>query len=212
MSRRVASVELVLLLTACRAVAPVAPSLPNHAPSAKIVAPGIGPEGTPIRFSAEASGDSDGDSLTYTWLFGDGIEIKAAEVAINHSYRNNGTYSVTLIVQDARGGADTAQATITVANVAPQLSVFRASRDTVPAGALFDVEIRYADPGVDDSVTAWFWVSHAGSSEGAILETQGVRHLQLSQPGTYTLSVLLQDNDGASTYRQVDIVVSAPPN
>jgi hypothetical protein len=59
----------------------------------------------PISMSAAASSDPDGDVLRYEWAFGDGSN--ASGVAVTHAYANPGTFTVRLIVTDARGLADT---------------------------------------------------------------------------------------------------------
>lgn len=54
-------------------------------------------------FDASNSTDPDGDELTFTWDFGDGTSQKDA--VVNHTYKKNGQYKVTVTVDD---GSDTA--------------------------------------------------------------------------------------------------------
>ena len=77
-----------------------------------------GLEGSTIAFAGGAS-DPDGDAIvSYAWYFGDGGT--AAGQAVTHTYRDNGSYTVTLVVTDARGArSEPSTATVTVANVAP---------------------------------------------------------------------------------------------
>lgn len=49
-------------------------------------------------FNASASTDPDGDSLTYTWDFGDGTQASGA--VTHHTYSKSGSYNVTLTVDD----------------------------------------------------------------------------------------------------------------
>ncbi len=74
-------------------------------------------------FSASAN-DADGDSLTYTWNFGDGSATVAGInlTDVSHTYAD-GQYSVTLTVADGYNGSDTATHQVTVTNVAPTLSI-----------------------------------------------------------------------------------------
>jgi PKD domain len=67
---------------------------------------------TTVSYAASAT-DADGDSLTYTWDFGDGTSATGAEVV--HTYRNVfGLRSTRLTVSDARGGSasDTRHVTV----------------------------------------------------------------------------------------------------
>ena len=75
-------------------------------------------EGTAVFFNGSGSTDPDGDPLTYAWTFGDGGT--ATGVGPVHKYLDNGTYTVTLTVDDGFGGKSTAMpATVVVRNVAP---------------------------------------------------------------------------------------------
>jgi PKD repeat protein len=53
------------------------------------------------KFDASASSDADGDSLKYTWDFGDGTTAEGARVS--HTYEKAGTYKVLLKVDDGSG-------------------------------------------------------------------------------------------------------------
>jgi hypothetical protein len=67
-----------------------------------------------IRFSAEESTDteSDIDSLTYLWDFGDGTTGEG--IIVDHSYTTKGEYNVLLVINDTDGAIDTAQCRILI--------------------------------------------------------------------------------------------------
>jgi len=173
---------------------------------------GIGREGSPIPFDANSSSDPEGDTLHFSWSFGDGATYNTDARAIDHRYRNNGSYPLQLIVSDQHGLADTASMTFIVANVEPIITVFDYP-DTVVAGRPVQIDIEYADPGVDDTVTVTFCI---GSSGGGVCTSPiepGIVTTPFYTPGEYTLSLIAEDNDGAMVYRPGDhplIVIPAP--
>ncbi len=73
-----------------------------------------------VNFSGGQSSDSDGDTLTYSWNFGDGSPT-ASGVTTSHTYSTPGVFTSTLTVSDGRGGTNSAsrQITVTGQNTAP---------------------------------------------------------------------------------------------
>jgi PKD repeat protein len=71
---------------------------PNTAPMAELSGPTSGLVGTSLTFSAEDSGDTEDDELTFTWSFGDGTASTGVEAT--HSFTAAGTYTVAVTVSD----------------------------------------------------------------------------------------------------------------
>ena len=67
-----------------------------------------------VAFNGSASSDPDGQSLTYSWEFGDGATATGENVT--HSYSSNGSYLANLTVTDPDTNTDTANLTLTVEN------------------------------------------------------------------------------------------------
>ncbi len=67
-------------------------------------------------FKGETSSDPDGDTLTYSWDFGDTSALVTTQNA-SRTYTTGGSKTVTLTVNDGKGGTDTD--TVTVNPVAP---------------------------------------------------------------------------------------------
>ncbi|HUG68295.1 MAG TPA: S8 family serine peptidase [Pirellulaceae bacterium] len=88
----------------------------NNPPVANAGGSYSGTEDSAIIFSAIAS-DPDGDSLTYTWDFGDGNSLTTESSSVSHTYLWGSTFEVTLTVSDGKGGTATDTATATVAEV-----------------------------------------------------------------------------------------------
>lgn len=91
---------------------------PNQAPVADAGGPYSGTAGSAIAFDGTASSDPDGDTpLTYSWDFGDGATGTGATTA--HTYSSSGTFTVTLVVTDARGTSGEPATTSAVITEAP---------------------------------------------------------------------------------------------
>lgn len=106
------------------AVAAASGAKPNTPPSAGGITISSDSPGTPIagvstvHFTATAN-DPDGDTLTFTWNFGDGGSATGS--AVDHVYQNPSAvgqpWHVALTVDDGHGGTVTASTTVAVATL-----------------------------------------------------------------------------------------------
>ncbi|MDX6302116.1 MAG: hypothetical protein QOF53_3330 [Nocardioidaceae bacterium] len=88
----------------------------NHPPTA--VAGTARCDALTCSFDAAGSGDQDGDSLSYTWDFGDGTPPDTT-VAPSHTFAGAGTRTVTLVVDDGHGATSTDTLQVTTTEPAP---------------------------------------------------------------------------------------------
>ncbi len=82
--------------------------------------------GLTCRFDAGVSSDIDGTIVDYLWSLGDYNVVGTIGNALEHTYRQAGTYQVTLkVTDDDKANATTEPRTVTVTNVAPTASFTR---------------------------------------------------------------------------------------
>jgi serine protease len=98
------------------------PTPSNTQPIADAGGPYTGTEDVAITFDGSASSDSDGDTLTYTWSFGDGST--ASGVSPSHIYTNDGTYAITLIVNDGIMDSQPSGTTATISSANNPSSIY----------------------------------------------------------------------------------------
>ncbi|HEX4935782.1 MAG TPA: PKD domain-containing protein, partial [Gemmatimonadaceae bacterium] len=175
-------------------------------PVAALDGPYGGFEGASVSMSGAGSSDPDGDPLTYTWSFGDGSFGSGATPS--HTYADNGSYTVQLVVTDVRGLADTVTTTATIANVAPTVAAF--SGASILPGEVYGATGSFSDPGAD-SWTAT--VDYGDGGVGQPLTLAGtsfsLSHRYLAA-GSYTVTVAVTDDDGATAMQTATVVVLTP--
>jgi PKD repeat protein len=152
----------------------------------------------PVLFSGAGSYDPDGDALTYTWDFGDGIVEEGSEVS--HSY-GTGTYTLTLTVSDGQESAvDTATVSVR-ANTAP---VAVAGADRV---AFVNELVSFDGAGSYDAegeIKLYQWEYGDGAGD---LSSRSDAYHRYSVPGTYivTLTAIDRHYTGATDTLTVEV-------
>ena len=188
------------------------PNAVNHPPTASAGGPYSGSEAAAVSFDASGSSDQDRDALTYAWSFGDGST--GTGVRPSHAYADNGAYTVTLTVTDARGaGSAAVTTTATIANAAPTVNA--GSNQTATVGAAFSLSVAFTDPGVNDAPwaysIAWGDSSAAATGSTTSQSTPIAATHTYSAPGTDTVRVTVTDKDGAPGAGLL-VVTVAPTN
>jgi len=148
------------------------------------------PTGTPIYFNASSSYDPDGTVVSYFWTFGDGTI--GTGVTITHSYGDNGTYVVTLIVTDDDGATATANATKTILNQAPTASFTESAETEYTNEIIYFNASASHDP--DGSIISYYWNFGDGTNTTGV----NVQH-SYAENGSYLVTLTVTDNDGASS-------------
>jgi len=161
--------------------------------------------GEVIHFDASGSSDPDGVVVSYFWAFGDGTN--ATGVTVDHSYADNGNYTVTLTVTDDDGATDTADSIKHVLN-RPPVAIFTESAETVETGEViyFNASLSY-DP--DGFIVNYTW----NFSDGVVttVDVPTITH-SYADDGTYTVTLTVTDDDGATdTTTSNKTVLNRPP-
>ena len=176
----------------------------NTPPVADANGPYSGTVGSPVSFDGSGSTDPDGTIPAYQWDFGDGDT--GAGVSPSHSYAAAGTYTVSLTVTD-NDGASSAPATTTatiepVANEPPVADPNGPYSGTTGSPVLFD-GTGSSDP--DGTIVAYDWDFGDGNTG-----TGDTPSHSYAADGTYTVSLTVTDNDGASDTATTTAAISAP--
>ncbi len=164
-----------------------------------------GAAGEPLAFNAMASQDPDGRLIRYAWDFGDGHQAEGAEV--EHSYRDPGSYLVTLRVRDDSGTAsETSSAQLEVVVNHPPIADAGPDQRVTASEARFDGRASH-DP--DGRLVAWQW----DFGDGALGQGPNPSHVYAA-PGSYTVVLTVTDDSGtasASAQDRMRLVVNAKP-
>jgi len=113
---------------------PQPPPAANAAPVAAFNSAGTAVAGTAVVFDAGGSRDADGDALTYSWSFGNGVRGGGRNIA--HVFDTAGSYTVRLTVDDGRGASASVERSVAVspgpaaAGSVSTLAVVRDARGT----------------------------------------------------------------------------------
>ena len=173
----------------------------NRPPVADAGGPYAGDAARTITFSGAASGDPDGDPLTYAWNFGDGTSGSGA--VVRRSYSTPGNYTATLTVADARGAAASATAAVTVRPIN--------QRPTAIVGGPYSGEAGVAvafsgagstDPDKDPLTHTWSF-GDGGAGSGATL-SHG-----FAAPGIYTVTLTVNDGRGGTHSASAQAAIAA---
>jgi len=172
-------------------------------PVANASGPYYGVAADTISFDSSSSFDADGNITAYNWEFGDGINSTDANPT--HVYALKGNYTVTLTVLDNNNA--TAVYTTWI-EVAPRPPVAEANG---PYSGLTGTPIPFSSAGsndVDGSIVEFRW--SFGDDSGSSLE-ENPSHTY-SDPGTYTVSLMVTDEDGLTHTDTATCSVELPPN
>ncbi len=170
----------------------------NHPPVAD-AGPDIETDSLFVTFDGSASSDADGDTLAFTWDFGDGSAPAVGRV-VTHSYPRSGIFPVSLTVDDGTGlGNATAVASMRVLINTPPVAVAGGNRDVCSGDTVLFDGSASLDP--DGGLLRYAW--DFGDGTHSELVNPGKI---FPNPGVYETSLTVRDDSGMRTGRHTDRV------
>jgi hypothetical protein len=144
-------------------------------------------------------------------------------IPLNHVYRDNGSFTISVEVQDNSFASATAAATLVVDNVAPTVADLP-MLNAINEGQQVNFTVNFTDPGVNDTQSPFSkatinWGDGASQTMNVFANNGSgsffVNHNYADNPaggGAFTISVTVTDKDGgASAAKTTQIVVNNQP-
>ena len=187
----------------------VAP-LPQNQPPVAVFVPAVNNLSAGV--NASQSTDPDGTITSYAWNFGEPASASnsASGVSAAHTYAAAGSYTVTLTVTDNAGATAASQQQVTVnvpANVSPM-----ASFAAVPNALLVAFD-GAASLDADGSIASYAWnfgEPSSGAANTAVSATSSTATHAYAAAGSFTATLTVTDNQGATGIKQLSVTVSPP--
>jgi hypothetical protein len=149
--------------------------------------------------------DADGDKLDFTWACTGGKFSGAGPIIIWQAPPNYGTYTITVTVEDSKGGSAQASLPVTVgANQSPAISELVANPSGILYGGSTTLTCMATDP--DGDVVRYSWSASEGSITGV---GNRVTWIAPNKGGNYNITVILSDGKGGETKGNIMVTVSA---
>jgi hypothetical protein len=149
--------------------------------------------------------DADGDKLDFKWACTGGKFSGAGPIIIWQAPPNYGTYTITVTVEDSKGGSAQASLPVTVgANQSPAISELVANPSGILYGGSTTLTCMATDP--DGDVVRYSWSASEGSITGV---GNRVTWIAPNKGGNFNITVILSDGKGGETKGNVMVTVSA---
>jgi hypothetical protein len=162
----------------------------NRLPTADAGGPHRGYEGEPIELRGSGV-DPDGDPLAYIWDLDYDSTFETPGQVVTNTWPDDGVFTVTLRVDDGRGGFDTDDATVTVQNMAPTI-ISTGGPYTATVGIARTLVATATDVPADTLTYDWDLDDDGFFDDG----TGSVVTYTWATTGIYTVTLRVDDGDG----------------
>ena len=170
-----------------------------------------------IEFDASSSTDTenDMDTLEYKWDFGDGEESEWKDDPVGtHSYSQRGYYTVTVRLKDNDGAGDTDSMDIEIRNNRPTAVINDFQDEYYEGDVILLIGTNSTDTPGDIASLQYYWDLDTNTDEdndGAPDNDHdikgGLEEFPYVNNGTYHISLIVEDNDGASDIAEAMIYI-----
>ena len=170
----------------------------NKPPECSIMAtPSSGKMPLDVNFNFNLN-DPENASMRWEMDFGDGFTGEGNTSEVFHTYREEGTYTATLVVYDPWNANATCSAKINVQHNEKPTALFSYS----PSEIKEDEEVSFMESSTDPDggVMGWMW----NFGDGSTSTERNPKHAY-STPGTYTVMLTVEDESGlkGSYYKEI---------
>jgi len=185
--------------TATTSTVSIAP--PNQTPIASFTrTPTSGKAPLDVSFTSNAY-DPDGTITAQDWDFGDGNTATGGTAS--HTYATPGTYTASLTVTDNDGATAVTTRTVTVTANQPPVAAFSRSPSAGAAPLVVNVNAG-ASSDADGTIASYAWDFGDGNTA-----TGATTSNTYATPGTYTITLVVTDDNGATATTTRTVTVNA---
>ena len=190
--------------------------VPNYPPTADAGGPYTGDEGSNVSIAGTAS-DLGGDPLTYGWTYTPGPSVDpgttctfgdAAALSTTFNCTDNGLFTLILAVNDGVNPATSDSTSAFLSNLAPVLNInLPVDGTSFPQGQQVDLSAQVEEPGDNDTLSCQVDWGDGTTTDGVLVGENCTANHTYIQPGDYTLTVTVTDDDGGSNSDTTGITV-----
>lgn len=199
----------IALLVGCNPTNPLnhSPIISNATPAQTAVT--VSPSEV-VNFSVTAS-DQDNDVLTYAWTASKGTPAAGTAAAFSWTAPTElGNVTVSVVVQDGKGGTVTKSWTMTVSNEnpsnhAPVITAATPTETTLTVDASEVVNFSVTASDEDDDTLTYAWTANKGTPTSG--STAAFAWTAPAEQGTATVSVAVQDGNGGNVTKTWTVTV-----
>ncbi len=149
--------------------------------------------------------DADGDQIDFKWACTGGDFSGAGPIVIWKAPPDYGAYTITVTVEDGKGGSAQASLPITVgANQSPAISSLVADPSGLLYGGRTTITCIATDP--DGDAVSYSWSASEGSISGV---GNKVTWVAPNKGGNFNITVILSDGKGGETTGNIMVTVAA---